>query len=60
MNAELACKELELAVYELAEAETAERRARQLRSQAARRISAFHAELKSAIITAQTKRTPCR
>ena len=42
-------KEMELAVYELAEAETAERRAHQLRTSASKRIASFHAEFKTAV-----------
>lgn len=53
MNAENVLKEMELAAYELAAAETAERHARKLRRSAATRIAAFHAEFKAALSTAR-------
>lgn len=54
MNAEAILKEMELAAWELAEAETAERRAHQLRTSASRRIASFHADFKTALTNART------
>lgn len=56
MNAELSCKELELAAYELSEAAAHERAAKALRSKAVKRIAAVHSDMRGAIETYQTKR----
>jgi hypothetical protein len=56
MNAELAARELELAAYEMSEAEAHDRAAMALRTKAAQRISAVHSELRGAITIYRTKR----
>ena len=50
MNPTEILREMELATYELAE--TAERRAHQLRTSAAKRIASFHADFKAAVAAA--------
>ncbi len=57
MNADSILKEMELAAWELAEAEAAERRAHQLRKSASKRIASFHANFKAALETARSKPT---
>jgi hypothetical protein len=54
MNAQAAIKELELAAWEAAEAESHERAARALRLKSARRVAAVHAHLKDALATLTT------
>lgn len=57
MDADLILKDMELAAWELAEAESAERRAHKLRISASKRIAAFHANFKAALETARAKPT---
>lgn len=49
MTAKVAIQELELAAWELAEAESHERAAKALRLKSARRTAAVHAHLKEAL-----------
>jgi len=49
MNAEIIIREMELAAYEMAEAETCERRAHKLRLDATKRIAAVHKEMTLAL-----------
>jgi hypothetical protein len=49
MNAELLLREMEIAAYEMAEAETCERRAQKLRLSATKRIASIHAEMQLAV-----------
>ena len=60
MNAAAALRELELAAWEAAEAETHERAAKALRLKSARRTAAVHAHLKYALTSATLRlsRTP--
>lgn len=55
MNALTIQKELELAAWELAEAETLERQAKAKRTAAAKRIAASHLEIEIAINEAKNK-----
>lgn len=55
MNALRIMRELELAAFELAEAESHERAARALRIKATKRTSAVHAELKTAVEAVMTR-----
>ena len=56
MNALTIQKELELAAWELAEAETFERQAKAKRTAAAKRIAAAHLEIEIAINDAKTRK----
>jgi hypothetical protein len=49
MNAEIMLREMELAAYEMAEAETCERRAHKLRMDATKRIASVHLEMQLAL-----------
>jgi hypothetical protein len=49
MNAEIMLREMELAAYEMAEAETCERRAHKLRMAATKKIASVHAEMQLAL-----------
>jgi hypothetical protein len=49
MNADILLREMELAAYEMAEAETCERRAHELRIKATKRIASVHAEMQIAV-----------
>jgi len=49
MNADILLRKIELAVYEMAEAETCERRAHKLRMDATKRIASVHAEMQIAV-----------
>ncbi len=55
MNAESLQKELELAAWEMAEAEGLERQAKAYRTKAIKRIAAAHCEIELAIIAAKSK-----
>jgi hypothetical protein len=55
MNAPELQKELELAAWEMAEAEGYERQAKALRTKAIKRIAAAHCEIEIAIIQAKSK-----
>lgn len=55
MNPEAILHEMELAAWKMAEAESAERRAHQLRLSASKRISSFHAEFKAALYKPEPK-----
>ena len=54
LDAKSALKELELAAYEMAEAESHEAAAKKLRMQSIRRISMIHAELSAALKSRQS------
>ena len=56
MNAEIIIREMELAAYEMAEAETCERRAHKLRLDATKRISAVHKEMTLALEDAKARK----
>ena len=49
MNADLILREMEIAAYEMAEAETCERRAHKLRLDATKRIASVHKEMQIAV-----------
>jgi hypothetical protein len=49
MNADLMLREMELAAYEMAEAETCERRAHKLRMDATKRIASVHLDMQLAL-----------
>jgi hypothetical protein len=49
MNADIMLREMELAAYEMAEAETCERRAHKLRLNATKRIASVHLEMQIAV-----------
>jgi hypothetical protein len=49
MNAEIIIRKMELAAYEMAEAEACERRAHKLRLDATKRIAAVHKEMTLAL-----------
>jgi len=49
MNANIMLREMQLAAYEMAEAETSERRAHKLRLTATKRIASVHAEMQIAV-----------
>lgn len=49
MNADIMLREMELAAYEMAEAETCERRAHKLRMDATKRIASVHLEMQLAV-----------
>lgn len=53
MNTDAALRELELAAWEQAEAESHERAAKSLRIKAAKRVAAVHSEMKSAMQAAR-------
>jgi hypothetical protein len=55
MNAELIIREMELAAYEMAEAETCERRAHKLRLSATKRIASVHMEMQLAVNEVKTR-----
>jgi hypothetical protein len=55
MNAELIIREMELAAYEMAEAETSERRAQKLRLSATKRIASVHMEMQLAVNEFKTR-----
>lgn len=55
MNAEIIIREMELAAYEMAEAETCERRAQKLRLSATKRIASVHAEMQLAVSEFKTR-----
>jgi hypothetical protein len=57
MNTPAAIREMDLAAWEYAEADTHERAARALRLKATKRISAVHLELKTALAAARTHST---
>lgn len=56
MNAHTITTELELAAYELAEAEQHERTAQRLRNKAAKRIAALHANITTEIKAIEKRR----
>ena len=56
MNAEIIIREMELAAYEMAEAETCERRAHKLRLDATKRIAAVHKEMTLALEDAKARK----
>jgi hypothetical protein len=49
MRADIILREMELAAYEMAEAETCERRAHKLRMDATKRIASVHLEMQLAL-----------
>jgi hypothetical protein len=49
MNADVMLREMELAAYEMAEAETCERRAHKLRMDATKRIASVHLDMQLAL-----------
>ena len=49
MRADIMLREMELAAYEMAEAETCERRAHKLRMAATKKIASVHAEMQLAL-----------
>lgn len=49
MNADIMLREMELAAYEMAEAETCERRAHKLRLDATKRIASVYLEMQLAV-----------
>ena len=55
MNAELLLREMEIAAYEMAEAETSERRAQKLRLSATKRIASVYAEMQIALGEAKNR-----
>jgi len=55
MNADLMLREMEIAAYEMAEAETSERRAQKLRLSATKRIASIHAEMQLAVSNFKTR-----
>jgi hypothetical protein len=55
MNAEIMLREMELAAYEMAEAETCERRAHKLRLDATKRIASVHMEMQLAVNEFKTR-----
>jgi hypothetical protein len=55
MNAEILLREMELAAYEMAEAETCERRAQKLRLSATKRIASVYAEMQLAVSEFKTR-----
>jgi hypothetical protein len=55
MNAESLLREMELASYEMAEAETSERRAQKLRLSATKRIASVYAEMQLAVSEFKTR-----
>jgi hypothetical protein len=55
MNAENTIREMELAAYEMAEAETHERQAQKLRLNASKRIASVHLEMQIALGEAKNR-----
>jgi len=55
MNADILLREMELAAYEMAEAETCERRAQKLRLSATKRIASVHSEMQLAVSEFKTR-----
>jgi hypothetical protein len=55
MNADILLREMELAAYEMAEAETCERRAQKLRLSATKRIASVHSEMQLAVSNFKTR-----
>ena len=49
MNANIMLREMQLAAYEMAEAETSEKRAHKLRLSATKRIASVHLEMQIAV-----------
>jgi|694.fasta_scaffold09371_18 hypothetical protein len=56
MNAELIIREMELAAYEMAEAETSERRAHKLRLDATKRIASVRQDMILALEDAKARK----
>jgi hypothetical protein len=56
MNAELIIREMELAAYEMAEAETCERRAQKLRLSATKRIASVRQDMILALEDAKARK----
>ena len=55
MNANIMLREMQLAAYEMAEAETSEKRAHKLRLTATKRIASVHLEMQIAVDEFKTR-----